>query len=159
MRWTTPDLCDAHPEVAVAGPIFRDYGGHTSFCGRIVTLDCFEDNSRVRDLVATDGQGRVLVVQGGASLRRSLLGDMLAEKAVANGWSGMLIHGCVRDVEALAKLPLGVKALAACPVKTEKLGLGQMDVEVSFAGVTFVPGQWLYADANGVIVAKANLLG
>jgi regulator of ribonuclease activity A len=158
MRWTTPDLCDAHPEVAVAEPLFRDYGGSVDFCGRIVTIDCFEDNSRVRDLVATDGFGKVLVVQGGASLRHSLLGDMLAEKAVANQWSGFVINGCVRDVQALGKLPLGVKALAACPVKTEKLGLGQVDVEVSFAGVTFVPGQWLYADANGVVVAQEDLL-
>lgn len=158
MNWTTPDLCDDHPDVAVTEPVFRDYGGHAAFCGRIVTLDCFEDNSRVRDLVATDGQGRVLVVQGGASLRRSLLGDMLAEKAVANRWSGFVINGCVRDVQALEKLPLGVKALAACPVKTEKLGMGKVDVEVSFAGATFVPGYWLYADANGVIVARTDLL-
>ena len=158
MSWTTPDLCDNHPEVAVGAPVFRDYGGKSAFCGRIVTIDCFEDNSRVRDLVAADGRGKVLVVQGGGSLRRSLLGDMLAEKAVTNGWSGFVINGCVRDVEALAKLPLGVKALAACPVKTEKLGAGEVDVEVSFAGITFTPGQWLYADGNGVIVAGRDLL-
>lgn len=158
MNWTTPDLCDNHPEVAVADPVFRDYGGNPAFCGRIVTIDCFEDNSRVRDLVATDGRGKVLVVQGGGSLRRSLLGDMLAERAVANGWSGLLINGCVRDVEALAKLPLGVKALAACPVKTEKLGVGKVDVAVTFAGLTFSPGHWLYADRNGVIVAVTDLL-
>lgn len=157
MSWTTPDLCDNHPEVAVADPVFRDYGGNPAFCGRIVTIDCFEDNSRVRDLVATDGRGKVLVVQGGGSLRRSLLGDMLAERAVANGWSGFLINGCVRDVEALAKLPLGVKALAAFPMKTEKRGAGEVDVAVTFAGVTFLPGQWLYADGNGVIVANEAL--
>ena len=158
MNWTTPDLCDNHPEVAVADPVFRDYGGNPAFCGRIATIDCFEDNSRVRDLVATDGRGKVLVVQGGGSLRRSLLGDMLAERAVANGWSGLLINGCVRDVEALAKLRLGVKALAACPVKTEKLGVGEVDVAVTFAGLTFSPGHWLYADRNGVIVAVTDLL-
>lgn len=158
MRWTTPDLCDAHPEVAAAEPLFRDYGGNAAFCGSIVTIRCFEDNSRVRDLVATDGRGKVLVVDGGGSLRRSLLGDMLAEKAVANGWSGVLVHGCVRDVEALAKLPLGVKALASCPLKTEKLGVGEVDVEVAFAGTVFVPGHWLYADGNGVIVAVSDLL-
>ncbi|KAF1706384.1 ribonuclease E activity regulator RraA [Pseudoxanthomonas sacheonensis] len=158
MNWTTPDLCDDHPDVAVADPAFRDYGGNRAFCGRIVTIDCFEDNSRVRDLVATDGRGKVLVVQGGGSLRRSLLGDMLAERAVANGWSGLLINGCVRDVEALAKLPLGVKALAACPVKTEKLGAGEVDVAVAFAGIAFLPGRWLYADGNGVIVAERDLL-
>jgi len=158
MNWTTPDLCDNHSEVAVADPVFRDYGGTPTFCGRIVTIDCCEDNSRVRDLVAADGRGKVLVVHGGGSLRRSLLGDMLAEKAVANGWNGFLINGCVRDVDALAKLPLGIKALAACPVKTEKRGVGEVDVEVSFAGITFSPGQWLYADGNGVIVANRDLL-
>lgn len=158
MNWTTPDLCDTHPEVAVADPVFRDYGGNSAFCGRIVTIDCFEDNSRVRDLVAADGRGKVLVVEGGGSLRRSLLGDMLAEKAVANGWNGFVINGCVRDVEALVKLALGVKALAACPVKTEKHGVGEVDAEVSFAGIAFSPGHWLYADGNGVIVANRNLL-
>lgn len=158
MNWTTPDLCDAHPEVAVADPLFRDYGGNPAFYGRIVTIDCFEDNSRVRDLVATEGRGKVLVVQGGGSLRRSLLGDMLAEKAVANGWSGFVINGCVRDIEALVKLPLGVKALAACPMKTDKRGVGEVDVEVSFAGITYSPGRWLYADGNGLIVADKDLL-
>lgn len=158
MRWTTPDLCDANPEVSVAEPLFRDYGGNLAFCGSIVTIRCFEDNSRVRDLVASDGQGKVLVVDGGGSLRRSLLGDLLAEKAVANGWSGILIHGCVRDVEALAKLSLGVKALAACPLKTDKLGLGEVGVAVGFGGMVFAPGHWLYADGNGVIVSASDLL-
>ncbi|MEO8366277.1 MAG: ribonuclease E activity regulator RraA [Pseudoxanthomonas sp.] len=158
MHWTTPDLCDANPEAAVAEPLFRDYGGNLAFCGSIMTIRCFEDNSRVRDLVATDGQGKVLVVDGGGSWRRSLLGDVLAETAVVHGWSGMLIHGCVRDVEALAKLPLGVKALAACPLKTEKLGLGEVGVEVAFGGMVFAPGHWLYADGNGVIVAARDLL-
>ena len=158
MTWTTPDLCDAHPDVAVAEPIFRDYGGRHAFCGRIVTIDCFEDNSRVREQVGSDGRGKVLVVQGGGSLRRSLLGDLLAELAVQHGWSGLLIHGGVRDVEALARLPLGVKALAATPMKTEKRGLGEVDVPVAFAGVTFAPGHWLYADANGVIVAERELV-
>lgn len=157
MNWTTPDLCDNHPEVAVAEPIFRDYGGRSAFSGRIVTIDCFEDNSRVREQVGSDGRGKVLVVQGGGSLRRSLLGDMLAELAVQHGWSGLLIHGGVRDVDALARLPLGVKALAATPMKTEKRGLGEVDVPVSFAGITFNPGHWLYADANGVIVADREL--
>lgn len=158
MTWTTPDLCDKHPDVAVAEPIFRDYGGSNAFCGRIVTIDCFEDNSRVREQVGSDGRGKVLVVQGGGSVRRSLLGDMLAELAVQHGWSGLVIHGGVRDVEALAKLPLGVKALAATPMKTEKRGLGEVDVPVAFAGVSFHPGHWLYADANGVIVAERELV-
>lgn len=155
--WTTPDLSDAHPEVQVAEPVFRDFGGRAAFAGRIVTIACFEDNSRVREQVALDGTGKVLVVDGGGSLRRALLGDMLAEKAVASGWAGLVIHGCVRDVEVMANLPLGIKALAAVPVKTDKRGLGDVDVPVRFAGVRFVPGQWLYADANGVLVAEQAL--
>lgn len=157
MSWTTPDLCDLHPDVQVAEPLFRDFGGSLRFAGRIVTIRCFEDNSRVREQVGSDGRGKVLVVDGGASVRKSLLGDMLAELAVGNGWSGLLVNGGVRDVEALAALPLGVKALAATPMKTEKRGLGEVGVPVNFAGVDFVPDHWLYADANGVIVAAAEL--
>lgn len=158
MTWTTPDLCDAHADVAVAAPLFQDYGGSRAFCGRIVTVACFEDNSRVRELVEDEGHGKVMVVQGGGSLRRSLLGDLLAAKAVDNGWSGVVLNGCVRDVEALAALPLGIKALAACPVKTEKRGLGEVGLAVEFAGVVFQPGQWLYADRNGIVVASRDLL-
>ncbi|MBP3982818.1 ribonuclease E activity regulator RraA [Pseudoxanthomonas helianthi] len=157
MSWTTPDLCDLHPDVQVAEPLFRDFGGSRRFAGRIVTIRCFEDNSRVREQVGSDGRGKVLVVDGGASVRKSLLGDMLAELAVGNGWSGLLINGGVRDVEALAALPLGVKALAATPMKTEKRGLGEVGVPVNFAGVDFIPGHWLYADANGVIVSATEL--
>ncbi|RZZ85595.1 MULTISPECIES: ribonuclease E activity regulator RraA [Pseudoxanthomonas] len=156
-QWSTPDLCDAHPEVQVAEPLFRDFGGAQAFSGTIVTLRCPEDNSRVREQVEQAGTGKVLVIEAGGSLRHAMLGDMLAEKAVANGWSGVLVHGCVRDVEVLANLPLGIKALAAVPMKTEKRGLGEVDVPVRFAGVSFVPGQWLYADANGVIVAEHAL--
>lgn len=157
MSWTTPDLCDLHPDVQVAEPLFRDFGGSRRFAGRVVTIRCFEDNSRVREQVGSDGRGKVLVVDGGASVRKSLLGDMLAELAVGNGWSGLLINGGVRDVEALAALPLGVKALAATPMKTEKRGLGEVGVPVNFAGVDFIPGHWLYADANGVIVSATEL--
>ncbi len=157
MSWTTPDLCDLHPDVQVAEPLFRDFGGSRRFAGRIVTIRCFEDNSRVREQVGSDGRGKVLVVDGGTSVRKSLLGDMLAELAVGNGWSGLLINGGVRDVEALAALPLGVKALAATPMKTEKRGLGEVGVPVNFAGVDFIPGHWLYADANGVIVSATEL--
>jgi regulator of ribonuclease activity A len=157
MHWTTPDLCDAHPGVSVAEPLFRDFGGSPAFCGRIRTVRCLEDNSRVRDLVGQDGQGCVLVVDGGGSLRRSLLGDQLAARAVEQGWAGVLVNGGVRDVEALALLPIGIKALAATPMKTEKRDLGEADVPVSFAGVDFTPGAWLYSDSNGVIVSSGPL--
>lgn len=158
MQWTTPDLCDAHADVAVAAPLFRRFGGRTSFHGRIVTVHCHEDNSRVRELAGTDGRGKVMVVDGGGSLRCALLGDLIAANAVENGWEGLLIHGCVRDVEVLATLPLGVLALAAIPRKTDRRGLGEVDVAVEFAGVRFVPGHWLYADGSGVIVAGGDLL-
>lgn len=158
MHWTTPDLCDAHPDVRVATPLFRDYGGRTAFCGQIVTIRCFEDNSRVREQVGAAGEGKVLVIDGGGSLACSLLGDQLAALAMGNGWEGMLVHGGVRDVDALAQLPLGIKALAATPMKTVKRGMGEVGVPVSFAGIDFVPGQWLYADGNGVIVSPRALL-
>lgn len=158
MDWTTPDLCDTHPEVQVAEPLFRGYGGRVAFHGAIATVRCHEDNSRVRELAGTPGQGRVMVVDGGGSLRRALLGDQIAATAARNGWAGFLIHGAVRDVEVLAQLDLGVQALAAHPMKTEKRGLGEVDVPVRFAGVDFHPGHWLYADGNGVIVSARKLV-
>lgn len=154
-----PDLCDEHPDsVQVAEPLFRDYGGKTLFHGEAVTLSCFEDNSLVRELVARPGHGKVMVIDGGGSLRRALLGDQLAIKAAEQGWEGILIYGAVRDVGTLATLALGVKALAACPVKTEKRGLGELDATVSFAGVTIAPGDYVYADLNGVLVSAARLI-
>ncbi len=157
MPWTTPDLCDEYPDAQVAEPVFRGYGGRVAFSGSAVTVKCFEDNSRVRELAATPGEGRVIVVDGGGSLRRALLGDQIAANAVENGWSGFVIFGSVRDVDALAALPLGVQALASHPMKTEKRGLGEVDVPVAFAGLSITPGDWIYADANGVLVASARL--
>ena len=157
MSWTTPDLCDQYPDVQVAEPVFRGYGGRIAFAGPAVTVKCFEDNSRVRELAATPGEGRVMVVDGGGSLRRALLGDQIAANAVKHGWSGFLIFGCVRDVDALAALPLGVQALASHPMKTDKRGIGDLNVAVTFAGVTFRPGEYIYADNNGVIVSPSPL--
>ena len=157
MRWTTPDLCDRFPEVAVVEPLFRSFGGRRTFCGPITTVCCVEDNSRVRELAQGSGKGRVMVVDGQGSLRCALLGDQIALNAVSNGWAGMLIYGCVRDVEVLATLPLGVLALAACPRKTEKRGLGDIEVPVNFAGVCFQPDAWLYADGSGVLLSPAPL--
>lgn len=157
MDWSTPDLCDAHPQVQAAEPLYRGYGGRVAFCGAIATVRCHEDNSRVRELANTPGAGRVMVVDGGGSLRRALLGDQIAEAAVRHGWAGFLIHGAVRDVEALAQLPLGVLALAAHPMKTEKRGLGEVGLPLRFAGIDFIPGHWLYADGNGVIVSGQRL--
>lgn len=154
-----PDLCDQHGDaLQVADPLFHDFGGKPLFYGQAVTLSCYEDNSLVRELVNRPGQGRVMVIDGGGSLRRALLGDQLAIKAAEQGWEGIVIFGAVRDVGTLATLALGVKALAACPVKTEKLGQGELDVVVSFAGVTIHPGDYVYADLNGVLVSAARLI-
>ncbi|HDN9021511.1 putative 4-hydroxy-4-methyl-2-oxoglutarate aldolase [Aeromonas salmonicida] len=154
-----PDLCDQHgAALQVADPLFHDFGGKPLFYGQAVTLSCYEDNSLVRELVNRPGQGRVMVIDGGGSLRRALLGDQLAIKAAEQGWEGIVIFGAVRDVGTLATLALGVKALAACPVKTEKLGQGELDAVVSFAGVTIHPGDYVYADLNGVLVSATRLI-
>ncbi|EIK96763.1 ribonuclease activity regulator protein RraA [Pseudomonas sp. M47T1] len=158
MHYLTPDLCDAYPElVKVLEPMFSNFGGRDSFGGEIVTIKCFEDNSKVKAQVELDGKGKVLVVDGGGSLRCALLGDMLAEKAAKSGWEGIVIYGCIRDVDVIAQTDLGVQALASHPLRTEKRGLGDVNVPVSFAGVTFKPGEFIYADNNGVIVSPSAL--
>lgn len=153
----TPDLCDAHPDVEVLEPIFVNIGGRDAFGGPVRTVKCFEDNSRVKEAVAEPGNGAVLVVDAGGSLRCAMLGDMLAEQAASNGWSGVVMYGCVRDVDVLAETDIGVQAIAAHPRKSEKRGEGQRDIAVTFGGVTITPGQWLYADNNGIIIANERL--
>lgn len=158
MTYSVPDICDDFiDEISVLEPLFTDFGGKVKFSGEIATIKCFEDNSLVRDMVKSPGQGRVLVVDGGGSLRHALLGDLLAAAAAENGWQGLLINGCVRDVEILETIDLGVKALNSHPVKTDKRGEGQRDINVSFAGATIRPGHYFYADANGIVVAARNL--
>jgi len=158
MSYSVPDICDDFiDEISVLEPLFSNFGGKRRFSGEVVTIKCFEDNSLVRDAVRSEGRGRVLVVDGGGSLRRALLGDMLAASAAENGWQGLLINGCVRDVEILETIDLGVKALNSHPVKTDKRGEGQLDINVTFAGATIQPGHYLYADANGAVVAVRNL--
>ncbi|MCG5534912.1 ribonuclease E activity regulator RraA [Ectothiorhodospira mobilis] len=150
----TADLCDEHPgeDLRICEPVFRDYGGEKAFCGEVVTLKCFEDNSLVRTLLERGGRGRVLVVDAGGSLRCAMLGDQLALLAVKNGWSGVVIYGCIRDARACAELPLGIKALATHPLKTQKRGEGREDIPVRFAGVRFNPGDLLFADEDGIVV-------
>jgi len=153
-----PDLCDAFADVVtVLEPMFSDFGGVEAFGGLVVTVKCFEDNSLVAEQVALPGKGRVLVVDGGGSMRCALLGDLLAQKAADNGWAGVLVYGCVRDVEILADIGVGVQALAAHPRKSVKKGIGELDVPVTFAGVTIRPGDHLYADANGVLCSPQAL--
>lgn len=158
MSIATTDLCDAHAgEVRVAAPIFRHYGGKTAFHGRIATLKIFEDNGLVRQTLDTPGDGRVLVVDGGGSLRCALLGDQLAALAVNNGWAGVVVWGCIRDSIAIGGMELGVLALATHPQKTVKRNHGDAEVTVSFAGIDFRPGEWLYADADGLVVSARRL--
>ena len=153
-----PDLFDDYSEqLTLAEPLFNDYGEKQVFSGEIVTVSCFNDNSKVKELVAIDGTGKVMVVDGKASTTNALLGDMLAEKAVANGWQGIIINGCIRDAGTIGTLNLGVKALGCNPIKTEKLGIGDVNITVSFAGVNFISGQFVYADKNGIAVSKTLL--
>lgn len=158
MQSLTPDLCDEYPNsVKVVDQDFNNYGKRQTFSGEIVTIKCYEDNSLVKEMAATAGNGKVLVVDGGASRRRALLGDMIAENAVKNGWEGMIIYGRIRDVDVIRTLDLGVQALGTVPVKTEKRGLGDLNVVLSFGGVEFVPGHYIYADNNGVVISEEKL--
>lgn len=159
MTFSTCDLYDAHAErLSVVAPHFQCFGGREAFAGVIVTVKCFEDNSRVKEiLTAEPGAGKVLVVDGGGSERCALLGDLIAGAAVERGWGGILVHGCVRDVRALAALDLGVYALNRTPRKSVRRGEGQRDLDVTFAGATFHPGDHLYADADGILVSPTAL--
>ena len=155
---STPDLSDEAPEVRALELQFRNFGAIKQFGGQVVTIKCHEDNSLVKQCVDEAGLGRVIVVDGGGSQRRALLGDMLAEKAAANGWAGLVINGVIRDVDEIGRTNLGVQALGTCPFKTEKLGVGQRDITVQIGGVDIAPGDYVYADNNGVIVSKRALL-
>ena len=163
--FATCDLCDAHKndtsgDFRVLPPVFRDFGAVRKFAGPVVTVKCFEDNSLVKAAVDSDGTietpqgkvGQVLVVDGGGSLRRALLGGNLGAAAARNGWAGVVIDGCVRDTAELATHTLGIRALAAMPLPTEKRNEGQSGVAVQVQGVWVRPGDWLYADADGMVV-------
>ena len=158
MTISTPDLTDTAPDAAVIELQFRNFGAHAQFSGQVVTIKCHEDNSLVKQCVSEPGEGRVIVVDGGGSLRRALLGDMLAEEAARNGWAGLVINGAVRDVDEIAATALGVKALGATPLKTEKRGEGQRDSVLQMGGARIAPGDYLYADNNGVIISTHPLL-
>jgi len=159
MSFSTPDLCDDFPElVRVVEPMFINFGGTATVCGEIFTVKCFEDKSLVKENASKPGYGKVMVVDGGGSLRRALLGDLIAKDAVKNGWEGFIIYGCIRDVDIINRLDVGVHALDTVPLKTEKKGIGELNIAVTFGGVTFRPGEYVYADNNGVIVSKEKLL-
>jgi regulator of ribonuclease activity A len=159
--FSTCDLCDEHKgglaaqgasAIRVLSPVFRSFGAHERFAGPVSTVKCFEDNTLVKAAVESPGAGRVLVVDGGGSLRRALVGGNLAAAAARNGWAGLVVDGCVRDVAELAQCEVGIRALAALPLPTEKRGEGQRDVAVQVQGVWVQPGDRLYADADGIVV-------
>jgi len=156
----TCDLCDAHKNdetLRVLPPLFHSYGGRARFGGPVSTVKCFEDNSLVKAAVESPGRGRVLVVDGGGSLRRALLGGNLCAAAAKNGWAGLVIDGCVRDKAELAACDVGVRALGLLPLPTNRRGEGQGDVPVQLQGVWVRPGDWLYADEDGIVVAAHAL--
>ena len=155
--YATCDLCDAHKNDAsgsfrVLPPVFHSYGQRVNFMGRVSTVKCFEDNSLVKAALEEPGQQRVLVVDGGGSLRRALVGGNLAAAAVNNGWAGVVVDGCVRDATELARCDVGIRALALVPLPTEKRNTGQRDVPVQLQGVWVRPGDWLLADADCIVV-------
>ena len=165
MDFKTADLCDEFFELCnqfsgalqIAEPVFGDYGGEIAFAGPIVTLKIAEDNALVRKVLEEPGQDRVLVVDGGGSMRCALLGDQLAALAEKQGWAGVVVNGCIRDSAAIAETGIGVKALGVHPLKTIKRNTGERDVPVRFAGVTFRPGHYLYADEDGLLVSEKPL--
>ncbi len=163
MSFKTPDLLDNNEDkvrdgsLRVVAPMFRSYGGRPEFSGQIVTLKLFEDNSLVRELLAGSGDGKVLLIDGGGSLRCALVGDQLAILAHRNQWEGIVVYGCIRDSGDIGQIDIGVRALATHPLKSVKKGVGERDLAVSFGGVTFRPGEWIYADCDGVIVSDQPL--
>lgn len=163
MSLQTTDLCDDNEALLASGqlrvlqPLFKHFGARTRFSGAIVTLKLFEDNSLVRKALEAPGDGQVLVVDGGGSLRCALLGDQLAELAVRNGWAGVLVYGCIRDSKAIGTLDLGVLALATHPQKSTKRNTGEQGITVNFAGTRIASGEWLYADEDGVLICASPL--
>lgn len=151
----TTDICDDNPQAGVAEPLYASFGAIDRFAGEAVTVRCFEDNSRVREMVERAGDGRVLVVDGGGSLRCALLGDRLARIAADNGWAGIIIHGCVRDCAELAGIELGIQALAPHPRRSEKRGEGSVGDPVRIGGVLVRAGDRVHADLDGIVVLPA----
>lgn len=152
------DLCDEFADqLQILEPMFTDFGGRLAFGGPISTVKCFEDNSLVRLALEEPGAGRVLVVDGGGSDRCALLGDNLAQLAMDNEWAGVIVYGCIRDAEAISQMDVAVKALNTHPLKSNKKNVGERDVQVRFAGVSFMPEDWLYADLDGIVVSSSEL--
>jgi regulator of ribonuclease activity A len=157
-NFKTADLCDLHSDnLIIMHQQFKSYGKKHSFCGKISTIKCFNDNSKVREAVNTDGCNKVLVIDGNASMECALLGDMLAEAAYKNNWSGIIVYGCIRDSDVIANIDIGVFALTTKPIKSVKKGIGDTDINVNFFDVEFKPGNFIYADQDGIIISETEL--
>ncbi len=158
MQYNTPELCNLYTDlVDVLDPLFSNFGGRSSFGGMIVTVKCFESNGLISHLVKTPGQGKVLVIDGGGSTRKALIDLPIAQEAEANGWEGIICYGSVRDVDDLEELDLGIQALVAIPVGANDDDIGECDVSFNFAGVSFLPDDYIYADNNGIILSADPL--
>lgn len=154
------DLLDEHEdrvELQVCSPIFKSYGANDTFSGKISTVQVHNDNSLVKLALSEPGEGKVLVVDGGAALTRSLVGDMNAAAGTKNGWAGILVNGCIRDSHEISKIPIGIKALGTVPRKTDKNNIGKRDLPVAFANVRFYPGHYIYSDHDGIVVSPVPL--
>ncbi len=150
---STCDLMDAHPEAQVCEVQFRCFGARPAFFGRIRTVQCYEDNALMRSILEQPGNGNVLIVDGGGSLRTALIGDVIATLAMNNGWAGVVVYGCVRDADTLDTLAFGIKALGTNPRKSGKTGAGQQNAPVSFGSTSFIPGHYVYSDRDGIVVS------
>ncbi|KLN97030.1 ribonuclease E activity regulator RraA [Moellerella wisconsensis] len=158
MKYDTSELCDIYQEsVNVVEPLFSNFGGRTSFGGQIITVKCFEDNGLLYDLLEENGDGRILLVDGGGSVRKALVNANLARLATENGWEGIVVYGAVRQVDALMDLDIGIQAIAAIPAGCPDEGIGESDIRVNFGGVTFFSGDYLYADNTGIILSEEPL--
>ena len=157
MSFTTPDLSDAYPDAKALAPILKNLGGKKTFWGIIETLQCPDDNSFVKELLNSEGNGRVLVVDANGISTVALLGDMIAEAGVKNNWSGIVINGYVRDIDILGTLDIGVQALGTMPIRSEKKNQGQLGIDITFGGLTFSRGNYIYADNNGLLLSKEEL--
>ncbi|MBF4256233.1 ribonuclease E activity regulator RraA [Vibrio anguillarum] len=158
MEYNTSALCDIYlDQVDVVEPMFSNFGGSASFAGQLTTIKCFEDNGLIREVLEQDGLGRVLLIDGGGSLRRALIDAELAALAEENEWEGIVVYGCVREVDELEEMSIGIQALASIPVGASNQGIGEVDVPVNFGGVTFLPGDYLYADNTGIILSPEPL--
>ncbi|MEH6597360.1 MAG: ribonuclease E activity regulator RraA [Colwellia polaris] len=158
MEYNTSELCDIYTDlIDVLEPVFSNYGGRSSFGGKVVTIKCFEDNGLIAEVVNTDGTGKVLVIDGGGSTRRALIDINIAEQAAKNNWEGIVCYGSVRDVDALEDIDIGIQGLLSIPVGASANNIGESDLAINFAGVTFLPDDHIYADNTGIILSPEPL--